>query len=126
MSQKVVCPSCGATVDDSNFCARCGQSLKVRAPSQGAPEKKAEDGLVNLIQGATSMVSGTSKLISALGQEAEKKAKEGRYSKDINQAIEALGKSVREMADRVDELSKRAGEKAENDIRQHHRTEKKK
>ena len=118
MSQKVVCPSCNTTVDESNFCTQCGQSLK-------APEKKAEDAMVNLIQGATSMVSGTSKLISALGQEAEKKAKEGAYSKDINEAIEALGKSVREMADRVDELSKRAGEKAEKEIRQRHRTEKK-
>ena len=125
MSQKVVCPSCSATVDDSNFCTRCGQSLKARAPSQGAPEMKAEDALVNLIQGATSMVSGTSKLISALGQEAEKKAKEGSYSKDINQAIEALGRSVREMADRVDELSKRAGEKAEKEIRQRRRLKKK-
>jgi hypothetical protein len=118
MSQKVVCPSCGSTVDDSNFCNRCGHPLK-------APVKKAEDALVNLIQGATTMVSGTSKLISALGQEAERKAKEGSYSKDINQAIEALGKSVREMADRVDELSKRAGEKAEKKIRQRYRIEEK-
>ena len=118
MSQKVVCSSCNATVDDSNFCTQCGQSLK-------GPEKRAEDAMVNLIQGATSMVSGTSKIISALGQEAEKRAKEGSYSKDVNEALETLGKSVREMADRVDELSKRAGEKAEREIRQRRRTEKK-
>ena len=112
MSGKSVCPYCKASVvANSNFCPNCGK------PLSAAGKKRAEDGLVSLVQGVTSLVQGTGKLVSALGEVVENRAAEGTISKDVDNVLASLGKAVKDVGESVDRLSKEAADKAEKEIR---------
>jgi hypothetical protein len=112
MSENVICPRCKASVvANGNFCPNCGK------PVSAAGRKRAEDGLVNLVQGMTSLVQGTGKLVSALGEVVENRAAEGMVSKDVDNVLASLGKAVKDVGESVDRLSKEAADKAEKQIR---------
>lgn len=112
MSGNGVCPYCKVRVAaNSNFCPNCGR------PLSASGRKMAEDALVDLVHGVTSLLQGTSKLISALGEVVEKRATEGTISKDADRVLASLGKAVKDMGESVDRLSKEVADKAEKEIR---------
>ena len=112
MSETVICPYCReSVVANSNFCPNCGKPLSTTG------RKRAEDGLVSLVQGVTSLVQGTGKLVSALGAMVENRAAEGVISKDVDRVLASLGKAVKDVGESVDHLSKEVADKAEKEIR---------
>ena len=51
MNENIICPYCKeSVVASSNFCPNCGK------PLSAVGRKRAEDGLVSLVQGVTSLV----------------------------------------------------------------------
>ena len=110
MDEMVICPTCNAKVINSNFCSNCGQSLKTS-------QRKVDDALVNLVQGVTSLVQGTSKLVSVMGEVVENRASEGVISKDVDKVLVSLGDAIKNMGETVDRLSNEVAKKAEKEIR---------
>ena len=111
MDKTVICPKCNANIVNTNFCPNCGQ------PLQSGGKSKVDDALVSLVKGVTSLVQGTSKLVSALGEAVENKASEGVISKDVDKVLVSLGDAIKNMGDTVDRLSNEVAEKAEKEIR---------
>lgn len=116
MSGNAVCPYCKTSVvANSNFCFNCGKPLSATG------RKRAEDGLVDLVQVITSLVQGTGKLVSALGETVENRAAESTISKDVDKVLDkvlaSLGKAVKDVGEAADRLSKEAADKAEKGIR---------
>lgn len=111
MNEIITCPYCNVKVVNSNFCSNCGRSLRT------AERKIVDDALVDLVQGVTSLVQGTSKLVSVLGEVIEKKAAEGTISKEADKVLVSLGKAIKDVGEAVDRLSKEVAGKAEREIR---------
>ena len=116
MDEKVICPTCNSNVASSNFCSNCGQPLK-------CSQRKVDDALVDLVQGITSLVQGTSKLVSVMGEVVGNKASEGVISKDVDKVLASLGDAIKNMGETVDRLSNKVAKKAEKEIRKENKTD---
>lgn len=115
------CHKCGKEIPaGADFCPGCGNpvaKLEDVKPITNAEKRKAQEATVDLTHSATSLVSGAGKLVAALGGLIETKARASKGSKELDEALAALGAAVRSVGDSVDELSRKAAGKAEGKIR---------
>ncbi|MFQ5762854.1 MAG: zinc-ribbon domain-containing protein [Candidatus Bathyarchaeia archaeon] len=117
------CPNCGKEIPaGANFCPGCGNPApkpEAAKPITDAEKRKLQEAAVDLVHSATSLVSGTSKLVAALGEiiETRATASKGERSKELDEALTKLGAAVRSAGDAVDELCRKAAEKVEDKIR---------